>query len=385
MIKKRKITCITGTRADYPRVKSVLREIINRKNFDLSLIVTGSHLLNEYGYSAQEIIDDGFNIDKKVEMFIDDYDSPKGMALAAARCTKGIANSLNQLNPDLVLLTVDRVETLAAAVAVCLMNFPIAHIQGGEVTGTIDESIRHAVTKMSHIHFPATKDAKQRIINMGERSDMVFEVGCPYIDIINSFKKKSRDELSNDYGISKDKKLIIFTQHPVTTEYGFSIDQIRITLEALKKFQDCEILAFSSNTDAGGKEIIKAVMNDKNFIHIPNMESLDFLSLMACANVMVGNSSAAIREAPSFCLPAVNIGTRQQGRLRANNVIDVQHDQSEIIEAIDKALYDENFIKEVHNSKNPYGDGKSAKRIVDILETIDLTEDLVQKIITYEI
>ena len=159
MTNKRKITCITGTRADYPRVKSVLREIINRQNLDLSLIVTGSHLLHRYGYSAQEIIDDGFKIDKQVDMFIGDYDSPKGMALAAARCTEGISKALYELNPDIVLLTVDRVETLASAVAVCLMNFPIAHIQGGEVTGTIDESIRHAVTKMSHIHFPSTKDA----------------------------------------------------------------------------------------------------------------------------------------------------------------------------------------------------------------------------------
>jgi len=380
-----KITCITGTRADYPRVKSVLYEIKKHKDFELSLIVTGSHLLEEYGYSAQEIIDDGFKIDKKVPMFTGNYNSLVGMAKAAAKCTQGVAEALQELKPDLVLLTVDRVETMAAAVAVSLMNFPIAHIQGGEVTGTIDESIRHAVTKLSHIHFPATKDAAERIIRMGEDPEKVFQVGCPYIDIINSVQKKSKDELSKKYGFSLERPLIIFTQHPVTTEYGSSSDQIRITLNSLKIFSDCQILAFSSNTDAGGREIVSAVEKEKNFIHISNMLSSDFLSLMACADVMVGNSSAAIREAPSFHLPAINIGTRQQGRLRAANVIDVNHDESEIIKAIKRAIYDQEFINFVNKSTNPYGDGKSAKRIVDILEKIPVNKSLVQKIIAYDI
>jgi UDP-N-acetylglucosamine 2-epimerase (non-hydrolysing)/GDP/UDP-N,N'-diacetylbacillosamine 2-epimerase (hydrolysing) len=318
-------------------------------------------------------------------MFSGDYNSPVGMAKAAAKCTAGIAEALEELNPNLVLLTVDRVETLAAAVAVSLMNFPIAHIQGGEVTGTIDESIRHAVTKMSHIHFPATKDAAERIIRMGEDPKMVFQVGCPYIDIINSIHKKTKDELSSEYGFSANKPLIIFTQHSVTTEYGSSATQINITLEALKNLTDCQVIAFSSNTDAGGREIISAVRNEKNFTHIANMVSSDFLSLMANAHVMVGNSSAAIREAPSFHLPAVNIGTRQQGRLRAENVIDVDHNVDAITRAIDKALNNKQFLKVVKNITNPYGDGKSAQSIVDILETIPLNQDLIQKRITYEI
>ncbi|MBC8551683.1 MAG: UDP-N-acetylglucosamine 2-epimerase (hydrolyzing) [Candidatus Brocadiales bacterium] len=380
-----KILCITGTRADYPRVKSVLKEIKQRTGFDLHIVVTGSHLLEEYGYSAQEIIDDGFKIDKMVPMFTEDYNSPFGMAKAAATCTRGVAYALEEIKPDLVLLTVDRVETLAAAVAVSLMNFPIAHIQGGEVTGTIDESIRHAVTKLSHIHFPATEDAAERIIRMGERPDMVFNVGCPYIDIINSVEKKSKQELSKKYKFDLQKPLIIFTQHSVTTEYGLSTKQIKNTLNSLKIFPDCEIIAFSSNTDAGGKEIVESVKKEKNFIHIPNMTSSDFLSLMAIANVMVGNSSAAIREAPSFHLPAVNIGSRQQGRLRARNVIDVDYKEHEITSAIRKALYDEDFIKTIKGITNPYGDGKSAKRIVDILENISIEPDLLQKRITYEL
>lgn len=381
----RKILCITGTRADYPRVKSVLYKLKESPAFELQLLVTGSHLLKEYGYSKQEILDDGFSIDEEVPMFMGDYNSPYGMARASARCTDGVANALKKLKPDIVLLTVDRVETLAACVAVSLMNFPIAHIQGGEVTGTIDESIRHAVTKMSHIHFPATNDAAKRIQLMGEDPKMIFEVGCPYIDIINSVEKKSKDYLAKKYGFSSDQKIIIFTQHPVTTEYGLSNKQIEVTLNALKEFSDCQIIAFSSNTDAGGKEIIKKIKREPNFIHISNMLSSDFLSLMSCADLMVGNSSAAIREAPSFHLPAVNIGSRQNGRLRAKNVLDVSFNKSEIKNSIEKALFDKKFIKKVKKLNNPYGDGHSSSKIVKILEKIKIDNQIIQKKITYEI
>ena len=385
MNSKRKILCITGTRADYPRVKSVLFEIQKRKNLDLQLIVTGSHLLEDYGYSAQEIIEDGFKINKMIPIFSGDFNTPLGMTRAAAKCTDKIAIALNELKPDLVLLTVDRIETLGAAVAVSLMNFPIAHIQGGEVTGTIDESIRHAVTKLSHIHFPATKDAAERIILMGENKKMVFQFGCPYIDIIKSVKITPRKKLAKKYGFSESNPLIIFTQHPVTTEYGHSKNQILTTIEALNSFENCDIITFYSNTDAGGKEIIETLKSDKKFTLIPNMISSDFLSLMACADAMVGNSSAAIREAPSFHLPAVNIGSRQQGRLRSENVIDVDSDESQIKSALKMALYDKSFKQSVNKSINPYGDGKSAKKIVDILETIDIEPSLIQKRITYEL
>ncbi len=179
---KRKIACVTGTRADYPRVKSVLQEIGLRPNLELKLIVTGTHLLEEYGRTIKEIEQDGFNIAARVEMYSND-DSPYGMAKVAARCSDGFADVLNKIKPDLLLITVDRVETLAVAQTAALMNIPIAHIQGGEVTGTIDESIRHAVTKLSHIHFPATTDASERIIKMGEDPSNVYTVGCPYLDI----------------------------------------------------------------------------------------------------------------------------------------------------------------------------------------------------------
>ena len=382
---KRKITCITGTRADYPRVRSVLKEINNREDLDLSLIVTGSHLLDEYGYSAQEIIDDGFEISKKVEMFVGEFDTPLGMTEASARCTAGVAKALDELNPDLVLITVDRVETLASTTAASLMNFPIAHIQGGEVTGTIDESIRHAVTKLSHIHFPATDDAAQRIILMGENKDLVFNTGCPYIDEIQQIKLKSKKELSAKYGFREAKDLIIFTQHSVTTEFNESSYQVEQTIEAIKDFPDKQVICFFSNTDAGGKEIIKKIKDQQNFTLIPNMLSTDFLSLMSHSSLMIGNSSAGIREAPSFKLPVINIGSRQNGRLRASNVIDVDHDAKKIKEAINKVFNDQEFKDSLKNLKNPYGDGTAAKQIVDVLANVQLNQKLIQKEICYDI
>ncbi len=382
---KRKITCITGTRADYPRVRSVLREIRSREDLELSLIVTGSHLLSEYGYSAQEIIDDGFEISEKVEMFIGEFDTPLGMTEASARCTAGVAKALDQLKPDLVLITVDRVETLASTTAASLMNFPIAHIQGGEVTGTIDESIRHAVTKLSHIHFPATDDAAQRIIMMGENKDLVFNTGCPYIDEIQQVELITREELAFKYDLDEKKNFVIFTQHSVTTEFKESSYQVEQTIEAIKGFSDIQVVCFFSNTDAGGKEIIKKIKDQHNFKVIPNMLSKDFLSLMSHSSLMIGNSSAGIREAPSFKLPVINIGSRQNGRLRASNVIDVDHDTKQIKDAINKVFSDQEFRDSLKNLKNPYGDGTAAKRIVDVLSSVELNQKLIQKEICYDI
>ena len=368
---KRTIACMTATRADYPRVKSVLQEISIRKNLELKLLVTGMHLLKEFGYTVREIEKDGFDIADRIEMYLWD-DSPYGMAKAAARCADGIADTLKNIKPDILLLTVDRIETLAAAQSSAYMNIPIAHIQGGEVTGTIDESIRHAVTKLAHIHFPATPDAAERIIKMGESPANVFTVGCPYIDIIRTTEYRSKEDLALAYNLNSERPVVLFIQHPVTTEYGEGAKQIKITIEALKRFTDIQIIAIYSNADAGGREIIEIMKNTPHFHVFPNIASEDFLSLMKHSALIIGNSSAGIREAPSFHIPSVNIGSRQNGRLRASNVIDVQHDADAIAQAIRKALYDEEFKNKVSRVNNPYGDGFSAKRIVDILERIDL-------------
>lgn len=379
---KRVIACMTATRADYPRVKSVLREIADRPDLELGLIVTGMHLLEEFGLTIREIEKDGFEIAEQVEMYTGD-DSPYGMAKATARCADGMVDALHRINPDIFLITVDRVETLAAVTAGALMNIPIAHIQGGEVTGTIDESIRHAVTKMAHIHFPATEDAARRIIRMGECPESVHAVGCPYMDIIRTLKPAAPDTLAARYGFDAQKPLILFTQHPVTTEYGQGASQVKLTIDALSRFADVEILALYSNADAGGRRIIDIMSAHPQFHVFPNIPNEDYLSLMGMASAMVGNSSAGIREAPSFGLPVVNIGSRQNGRQRAENVLDVPHDREEIVRAIEKALTDKPFRQMLKTIVNPYGDGFSARRIVDVLEKVRLDENLIQKRIAY--
>ena len=380
---KRKILCLTGTRADYPRIKSVLKKIESDNRFELYLVVTGSHLLKDYGNSFKEIQKDNYKNIIKMNMYIGNFNHPYGMSISASNLSKNFSKILNRVKPDIVLLTVDRVETLAAAMSACLMNFPIAHVQGGEVTGTIDESIRHAVTKLSHLHFVANNDAKKRIINLGEIKKNVFNVGCPYIDIIKNQKLKSKNELFKKYRIDTNKEIILFTLHSVTTEYKKSDRQIDIVIKALSKFKDFEIITFYSNADAGGKEIIKKINKSYNFMKIlPNVDSVDFLSFMKYAKLMIGNSSAGIREAPSFTLPVINIGNRQNGRMKASNVIDVDFNYKKIILKINYVLKNKNFRNKLKNLKNPYGDGNASDKIIKVLHKKKL-ENLIQKIIQY--
>jgi GDP/UDP-N,N'-diacetylbacillosamine 2-epimerase (hydrolysing) len=381
---KRKILCLTGTRADYPRIKSVLKKIESDSRFELYLVVTGTHLLKEYGYSIREIYNDKYKNIIKTPMYIGDFNKPLGMSLSASNLSRNFSKILNDVMPDLVLLTVDRVETLAAAMSASLMNFPIAHVQGGEVTGTIDESIRHAVTKLSHLHFVANEDAKKRIIKLGEIKKNIFNVGCPYIDLIKKEKLLSKIDLCKKYGIESNKKIILLALHSVTTEYKKSNNQIDVVLKALNKFNEFEILAFYSNADAGGKEIIKKINKSyKSMKVIPNVFSKDFLSFMKYAELMIGNSSAGIREAPSFDLPVINIGNRQNGRMRAKNVIDVKFNENEITKTINFVLNkDRKFKQKLKNIKNPYGNGNASDKIISVLYKHKLN-NLIQKTIQY--
>ncbi len=380
---KRKILCLTGTRADYPRIKSVLKKMENDTRFELFLVVTGSHLLKEYGYSFKEVQKDNYKNIIKTKMYNGNFNHPYGMSISASNLSKNFSKILNQVKPDIVLLTVDRVETLAAAMSASLMNFPIAHVQGGEVTGTIDESIRHAVTKLSHLHFVANEDAKKRLLKLGEIRKNIFNVGCPYIDIINKQKLKLKKELFKKYKININKEIILLTLHSVTTEYKKSAKQIDVVIKALSKFKEFEIITFYSNADAGGKEIIKKINKSYKFMKIlPNIDSVDFLSFMKYAKFMIGNSSSGIREAPSFQLPFINIGNRQNGRMKALNVIDVDFNYKEIILKINYILKNKNFKKKLKKLVNPYGNGRASDKIVKILHKQKL-ENLIQKIIQY--
>ncbi len=383
MRKKIKVMAFTGTRADYPRVKKVLEKIKLNKKIELKIVVSGTHVLKEYGNTYKEIIKDGFKIYKKFNIYDSNYDTLYGATKAISNCTKGFAKILKDYNPDVVLITVDRIETLGATIPASIMNFPIAHIQGGEVTGTIDENIRHAVTKLSHIHLVANDDAKKRIIKLGEHKKYVFNVGCPYIDLIKSTKIISKERLFNKFKLDMNKKTIILIQHAVTTDYGESKNQILKTIDALKKldYNKYQIFSIYSNADPGSKEIIKQIKKAK-FNLVKNIVSGDFINLMKYSNLLIGNSSCGIREAPSFKLPVINIGSRQNRRLRAKNVIDVDHKVNKIKNALDYALNNKKFKKVLKKVKNPYGDGKASDRIVSILKNLNLNK-ITNKVISY--
>jgi UDP-hydrolysing UDP-N-acetyl-D-glucosamine 2-epimerase len=383
-MKMRKVAVVTGTRAEYGILKPVLRAIKSHPRLNLILIVTGMHLSKEFGYTIKEIIKDGFKIDAKVEM-LHKEDTRAAMAKSIGKCIIKMTDVLEETKPDVLVLLGDRVEMLAGAVAAAYTGIPIAHLHGGETSGSIDDSVRHAITKLAHIHFPATRKSAERIIKMGEDPSRVFVVGAPALDTIINEKLPEPSEISKRYGIDLSKPLLLVLQHPVVTEYEDAANQMKETLDAIVELKHQTILIYP-NADAGGRNMIKVIKKYEKYPFIKSFKSLpyrDYLGLMKIAGVLIGNSSSGIIEAPSFHLPVVNIGTRQAGRERSTNVIDVGYDKEEIINAVNKALYDSTFRKKVASCKNPYGDGKASQRIARILANIKIAPSLLQKKINY--
>jgi len=380
----RKIAVVTGTRAGYGIYYPVLRAIESHPDLDLSLIVTCLHLSPMHGYTIREIEKDGFKIAAKVDMLIES-DTGCGMAKSFGVGIMGIAQTLEDIDPDIVLILGDRGEMLATAIAGSYMNILVAHIHGGEVSGTVDEPMRHAITKLSHIHFPATERGRERIVKLGENPENIYVVGAPRIDTILNATLLSSNELTSKFSLNLGNPLLLIVQHPVTTEVDQAAEQMRETMETLTELKEQAVLIYP-NADAGGRAMIKVIEEYENFSFLKIFKSLphiEYLSLMKIAGVMIGNSSSGIIEAPSFYLPVVNIGTRQEGRERAENVIDVGYNKNEIIKGIEKALYDEEFKARVKKCKNPYGDGKTGERIANILSKIKIGNKLLQKRLIY--
>lgn len=381
---KRKIAVITGTRADYGIYYSVLKAIENHSELDLSLIVCGMHLSPEFGLTVEEIERDGFFIADKIETILSS-DTGASMAKSIGITLMGITQTLERIKPDVLLVLGDRGEMMAGALAAIHMNIPVAHIHGGEVTGTVDESIRHSITKLSHIHLPATEDSKERILKMGEKEKDIYVVGAPGIDYIKNTQYLSREELLKRFNL-KDDKLFIMTQHPVTTERDEVEWQVRQTFQALVECGIQTIVSYP-NSDNGGREIIKVIEEYRSkydfFKVFRNLSQVEYLSILNVADAMIGNSSSGIIEAPSFKLPVINIGTRQDGRLRAVNVIDVGYTKEEILSGINKALYEGEYNEKLASCINPYGNGDAGEKIADILCKIEINKELIQKRITY--
>ena len=374
----RKIFVLIERRADYSRYKPIMELINNDPFFDLYLVVTGICLLDIHGKDINYIENDGFKINATIPMFIDGAeDTGAEMVRSLSRVMMGVVGELEKSKPDLVLSGFDIGGNLAVTIAAAHMNIPVAHIQGGEVTGSIDESIRHAMSKFSHIHFPATELSKQRLIRMGEDPNLIFVVGCPSIDVLINTPYLPKEKVEKELNIDLSVPTLLMIQHPVTTEYLNSLDQIKQTVEAINK-SGIQCVTLLPNNDAGHSEIIKYIKSG-SIRWYPSLPGELFINLYRNVDALIGNSSSGIHETPTLKIPAINIGSRQNGRERAGNVIDVPNDGEKILEAIHKAIYDEDFKKYVRSIQNPYGDGTSAKQIVDILKTISL-DGIVQKI-----
>lgn len=375
---------VTGTRAEYGILKPVLKAINAHHRLDLALIVTGMHLSKEFGYTIKEIRKDGFKIDAEVEM-LHAEDTGAAMAKSVGKCIEKMIEALKRIKPDFLVLLGDRAEMLAGAVTASYAGVPIAHLHGGEVSGSIDDSVRHAITKLAHVHFPATRGSANRIIRMGEDPSRIFVVGAPALDTILNERLPKQAELSKKYGLDLSEPILLVLQHSVVTEADEAPNQIKETLDAIVELKHQTLIIYP-NADAGGRRMIKVIKKYEKYPFIKYFKSIsyaDYLGLMRVASVMVGNSSSGIIEAPSFHLPVVNIGTRQKGRERSTNVIDVRHNRREIVRAIKKALHDEWFRANVKKCRNPYGDGKAGTRVAETLSKIKITPKLTQKRMVY--
>lgn len=383
----KRICVVVGSRANYSSIKSALRAIKNHPALELQLVVVASALLDRYGSVVNLIERDGFIADAQVHMLIEG-ETPATMAMSTGVGLIELPPVFSRLAPDVVLTVGDRFETMATTLAAAYMNIPIAHTMGGEVSGTIDESIRHAVTKFAHIHFPASPDAADRIARLGERGDMIFQVGCPRIDLVADILSEDRNGINAhlfDTGVGDQLDLsepfLLVSQHPVTTEYGHSEEQISETLEAVRDVGAAAIVLWP-NADAGSDDTARGIRKlrergEAQRMHFfKNLPTDVYIRLMKRTACLVGNSSSGIREAGFIGTPVVNIGTRQTGREHGDNVVHVGHDGTAIADAIRE--------QREHGpwpSQSIYGDGNAGTRIADILAKLGSVD--VQKRIAY--
>jgi len=374
---RRRIAIVTERRADYSRFKPILELIREEPELDYKLLVTGISVLKEHGNDIDVIRRDGFAIEAVLPMFREYApDTGAEMVRSLGRVLPALTEAFERIKPDLILSGFDIGANFAAAVAGAHMNIPVAHIQGGEVTGSIDESLRHAMSKFAHLHFPATELSGRRLVRMGEDPRHVFVVGCPSLDVVLNTPVVPRGEVMAAHGLAPDRPYVVLLQHPVTTEVDQAGAQMAETLAAVRALDLQGVLVYPNN-DAGARQIIRQIERSAIKI-VRSLPPEGFVNLVRHAAALVGNSSSGIHETASLGVPTVNIGTRQQGRERPRNVLDAGNDRADIQAAILKALHDEAFKALVARRVNPYGDGKSAERIVRLLKTVNL-DNLIQK------
>ena len=387
MSNRKKICVVIGSRANYSSIKSAMAAIRSHPQLELQLVVAASALLDRYGSVVNLIEKDGFEASARIYMLIEG-ETPATMAKSTGVGLMELPTVLERLQPDVVLTVGDRFETMATTLAAAYMNIPVAHTMGGEVSGTIDESIRHAVTKFAHIHFPASREAAERIIKLGEPPETVHLVGCPRIDLVAEILNRANgapDEHLFDFGVGSrldlSKPFILVSQHPVTTEYGEGERQVTATLEAVRD-TGLQAIVLWPNADAGSDDIAKGIRkwreqgNDENMHFFKNLPTATYIKLMAKTACLVGNSSSGIREGAYIGTPVVNIGSRQAMRERGKNVIEVAHDRMAVRDALETQISHGRYPMEPI-----YGDGCAGEKIATILASLGKVD--VQKRITY--
>ncbi len=380
----RTIAVVTGTRADYGYLKPLMHAIQQEKQLQLLPLITGMHLLPAFG-NTYKFVQKEFPSAQSVPMPLHG-DQLKDMVEYLACGISNFASYFEKHHPDLLVVLGDRTESFAAALAAFYLNIPIAHINGGDVSGTtIDESIRHAITKISHIHFVHTKENAQRVERMGEEKKRIHITGALTLDTIMHKKLLSKKDIFTKYQLNPEKTTFLVVQHPLTTLPDKGYQHLKELFLALDTLQEQTILLYP-NCDAGGKKFIELIKKyeQKPYLHtFENLPHEEYLSIMKNVDLMIGNSSSGIIEAPSFHLPVINLGTRQQGRNRSVNILEVKPEKNAILNAIDIALHNKGFVKKVKSCKNQFGNGNAAKKIVAILKKVSLDEKLIQKQITY--
>ncbi|MBE3122263.1 MAG: UDP-N-acetylglucosamine 2-epimerase (hydrolyzing) [Thermoplasmata archaeon] len=380
----RTIAVVTGTRAEYGYLKPLMHAIQQEKDLKLLPIITGMHLLSQFG-NTYKIVKKDFPSAKKIRMTLKG-DQLKHMAEYLASGINNFATFLDKNHPDILVVLGDRSESLAAALAAAYLNIPIAHINGGDVSGTtIDESIRHAITKIAHIHLVHTKENAERVEKMGEEKKRIFVTGALTLDTIMHTKLASKEETFKKHHLNPNKTAFLVVQHPITTLKDRGYSQLKELFLALDSLKEQTVLLYP-NCDAGGKKFIDLITTyeKKPYLHaFKNIPHEEYLSIMKSVDLMLGNSSSGIIEAPSFKIPVINIGSRQQGRGRSANILDIPPEKNSIINAIDFALHNKEFQRKVDTCKNQFGDGNAAQHMIKIFKEIPLDEGLIQKQITY--
>jgi UDP-hydrolysing UDP-N-acetyl-D-glucosamine 2-epimerase len=389
---RRKIAVFTGNRAEYGLQFPILKAISQDERLEYYLLVSGAHVKDDFGRTLNEIKSDGFRIHQEITIDMND-DSLQATAHAIGSGVVSLSRVLAQVKPDFLVVYADRFESFSAVIAGTQMGIPTAHIEGGDYTegGALDDSVRHAMTKLAHVHFATNPQAAERIRRMGEEPWRIHDVGFPALDLVATGCYASPQQIYDRFSLSPDRPILIFTQHSVATEFEQAGEQVRPALGALTDAAsewDCQVIITYPNDDAGGRRIVRELeqLAARNLQSVQIHRSLGrfyYHGALNVASACLGNSSSGIKETPAFRCPCIDIGPRQQGRLRADNVIHVGYDRDAIKQAIGKALHDEDFKTRVRTCPNPYGGGNAGRQIAEILATMAITPRLIQKQMTY--